>query len=58
MDIKHNCPHCEETVVQAMPSWEALEQIEECDSCGQSYQYIDSEGGPCALRLIKARGEK
>jgi uncharacterized protein (DUF983 family) len=50
---KHNCPHCEAVVEQGVPSWEALEQTESCESCGGLYAYVDSEGGPSALTLIK-----
>jgi uncharacterized protein (DUF983 family) len=53
-NIKHDCPHCGSTFLQVAESWEALEQVEDCLECGKLYRYVDSEGGPNALTLIKA----
>lgn len=49
---KFQCPHCDATETCEMPAWEALGQEQDCGSCGQTYVFEDSEGGPNTLIAV------
>lgn len=52
MKGKFNCPYCGAIEICEMPAWEALGQDQDCGTCGKTYHFEDSQGGPNTLEAV------